>query len=169
MDTFLLNALIDLTGAQMAFSNGWRYGAPIPKRPIIRNDLWNIIPVNPPVQTAKITGAELWDMMEKNLERTFSRNPYDQMGGYVKRCLGLSLYFKIENAENQRIQELFVGDQRVDLNKEYDVCFVTSQGVRKEYGTQRKKLDIKAIQALENYLVNNNTISVQLQNTINAI
>jgi 2',3'-cyclic-nucleotide 2'-phosphodiesterase (5'-nucleotidase family) len=28
MDTLLLQSLLDLTGAQMAFSNGWRYGAP---------------------------------------------------------------------------------------------------------------------------------------------
>lgn len=169
MDTFLLQALLDLTGAQMAFSNGWRYGAPIPQRPITRNDLWNIIPVNPPVQTAKLTGRELWDMMEKNLERTFSRNPYDQMGGYVKRCLGMSLYFKIENAENQRIQDLFVGGERVDFDREYDVCYVTSQGVRKEYGSNREKMDINAITALEKYLKNKTKIHVELQNTINAI
>jgi S-sulfosulfanyl-L-cysteine sulfohydrolase len=169
MDTFLLESLLDLTGAQMAFSNGWRYGAPIPVRPITRNDLWNIIPVNPPVQTAKLSGAELWEMMEKNLERTFSRNPYNQMGGYVKRCLGLSLYFKIENGENQRIEQIFVGNERVDFEKEYDVCFVTSQGVRKEYGTHREKLDVTAIEALEKYLGKKQKVSVRLQNTINAI
>lgn len=169
MDTFLLQSLIDLTGAQMAFSNGWRYGAPIPQRPLTRNDLWNIIPVNPPVQTAKLTGRELWDMMEKNLERTFSRDPYEQMGGYVKRCLGMSLYFKIENANNQRIQDLYVGGERVDFDREYDVCYVTSQGVRKEYGSQRKKLDITAIAALEKYLQKEEKVHIQLQNTINAI
>ena len=169
MDTFLLQSLLDLTGAQMAFSNGWRYGAPIPRRSITRNDLWNIIPVNPPVQTAKLTGRELWDMLEKNLERTFSRNPYEQMGGYVKRCLGMSLYFKIENAKNQRIQDLYVGEERVDFDREYDVCYVTSQGVRKEYGSQRKKLDVHAIEALERYLGDHDKISVSLQNSVNAI
>lgn len=169
MDTFLLQALIDLTGAQMAFSNGWRYGAPIPQREITRNDLWNIIPVDPPVQTAKLSGRELWDMLEKNLERTFSRNPYEQMGGYIKRCLGMSMYFKIENAENQRIQDLFVGDNRVDFDREYDAVFVTSQGVRKEYGTQRRKLDVSAIEAMERYLNSCDKISATLQNTVNAI
>lgn len=169
MDTFLLQTLIDLTGAQMAFSNGWRYGAPIPQREITRNDLWNIIPVNPPVQTAKLSGRELWDMLEKNLERTFSRNPYEQMGGYIKRCLGMSMYFKIENAENQRIQDLFVGEERVDFDRDYDVAFVTSQGVRKEYGTQREKLDVKAIEAMERYLETRDKIGVTLQNTVNAI
>jgi 2',3'-cyclic-nucleotide 2'-phosphodiesterase (5'-nucleotidase family) len=169
MDTFLLQGLIHATGAEMAFSNGWRYGAPIPPGPITLNDLWNIIPVNPPVQTCDLTGAELWNMMEKNLERTFARNPYDQMGGYVKRCLGLSLYCKVENAAHHRIQELFIGDERVDMDRVYHVCYVTSQGVRKEYGTNRKKLDVKAVEVLRSYLEDKGRVSAELQGTINPI
>ncbi len=61
--------------------NLWRYGAPIPAGPIRENDLWNIIPVNPPISVAELSGQELWDMMEENLENTFSRDPYKQMGG----------------------------------------------------------------------------------------
>lgn len=40
MDNFLLKSLIDLTGDQIAFSNGWRYGAPIPKGDITEKNLW---------------------------------------------------------------------------------------------------------------------------------
>ncbi|TFF85192.1 bifunctional metallophosphatase/5'-nucleotidase, partial [Candidatus Heimdallarchaeota archaeon] len=49
MDTFLLEALKTAAGTEIAFSNGWRYGAPIAPGPIKENDLWNIIPVNPPI------------------------------------------------------------------------------------------------------------------------
>lgn len=169
MDNLLLKSLLHATGAQMAFSNGWRYGAPIVPGKITMNDLWNIIPVNPPVQTCKLTGAELWQMMEKNLERTFSRDPYQQMGGYVKRCMGLNLYFKIENDKDQRIEDLFVQGELVKPDKVYDLCFVTSQGVPKEYGTDRKKLEISAIEALEEYIKENKTVHVGLENSINAI
>jgi len=44
MDNFLLQALLESTGAQIAFSNGWRYGAPIVPGQITLNDLYNIIP-----------------------------------------------------------------------------------------------------------------------------
>ena len=112
MDNLLLQSLMHHEkDAVLAFSNGWRYGAPIPKGDITMNDIWNIIPVNPPVSTVEITGQELLNMMEENLERTFSKDPFSQMGGYVKRCLGLNLYFKIENANGLRIQELFVVEQ----------------------------------------------------------
>ncbi|CCU81033.1 5'-nucleotidase [Halanaerobium saccharolyticum subsp. saccharolyticum DSM 6643] len=169
MDNFLLDSLLDLTGAEMAFSNGWRYGAPIIPGPITRNDLWNIIPVNPPVSTVKLSGKELWEMMEVNLERTFAADPYQQMGGYVKRSAGINLYFKIENPAGERIQKLFVQGKEVEFDRVYDVAFVTSQGVRAEYGKEREKLDINAIENLERYLKKVKKVEPKLRNTIVAV
>lgn len=169
MDNFLLNSIMDYTGAQMAFSNGWRYGAPIPKGEITENDLWNIIPVNPPVSKVKLTGRELWDMMEENLERTFAKNPYEQMGGYVKRSMGINLYFKIENSYGQRVQYLFVQGEPVDYEKVYDVAFVTTQGVPAKYGHDREQLDIHAIDVLKNYLEKEKTIKAPIIGTIVAV
>lgn len=169
MDNFLLKSLIDLTGAQMAFSNGWRYGAPIPKGDITENDLWNIIPVNPPVSKVKITGEELWNMMEENLERTFAKDPYEQMGGYVKRSMGINLYFKIENPYGERIQRLFVQGRPVEREKVYDVVFVTTQGVPAKYGHDKEVLDIHAIDALKKYLDRHGTVDAELKGSIVAV
>ena len=152
MDNLLLQALLDASGAQMAFSNGWRYGAPVPPGPVTRNDLWNIIPVNPPVSVVELTGAELRAMMEENLEHTFSRDPYHQMGGYVKRCRGICCYIKVENPEGHRIQEFFVQGERLSDEAAYTAAFVTSQGVPEAYGENRRDLDIRAIDALESFL-----------------
>lgn len=169
MDNFLLSAMIDHTGADIAFSNGWRYGAPIPKGNISRNDLWNIIPVNPNLETVILSGQELWDMMEENFTRTFAHDPYEQMGGYVKRALGINLYFKIENPPGQRIQEFFIGGSPIDKNKEYHIVFVTTQGVPFKYGRERVKIDIKAIEALENYLKRHKAIEAELNGSIVAV
>lgn len=169
MDNFLLKSLIDLTGAQMAFSNGWRYGAPIPKGDITMNDLWNIIPVNPPVSKVKLTGQELWDMMEENLERTFANDPYEQMGGYVKRSMGINLYFKIENPYGERIQRLFVQGKPVEMDEVYDVVYVTSQGVPEKYGSGKEKLDIHGVEALKRYLERHGTVDAELKGSIVAV
>lgn len=169
MDNFLLQSLIDYTGSEIAFSNGWRYGAPIPKGDITENDIWNIIPVNPPISKVKITGKELWDMLEENLERTFAKDAYEQMGGYVKRCLGINLYFKMENEYGHRIQTLFVNGEKVDYKKIYDAVFVTSQGVPNKYGHDREQLDIHAVDALKLYLEKHKTIEAPLRRTIVAV
>jgi 2',3'-cyclic-nucleotide 2'-phosphodiesterase (5'-nucleotidase family) len=128
MDNFLLQALLKSTGAQLAFSNGWRYGAPIVQGKITLNDLYNIIPMNPPVSTVELIGEEIKAMLEENLERTFSCDPYQQMGGYVKRCLGLNVYFKLENPSGHRIQKLFAGNEEVQPDRYYTAAFVTPQG-----------------------------------------
>jgi len=62
MDNLVLQTLIDSTGAQLAFSNGWRYGAPIPTGIITLNDLYNIVPMNPPISTVELKGDEIWAM-----------------------------------------------------------------------------------------------------------
>ena len=169
MDNALLQALLDLTGAQMAFSNGWRYGAPVLPGPVTMNDLWNIIPVNPPVSTCRLTGDELWQMMEENLERTFARNPSDQMGGYVKRCMGINVYFKIENPYGERIQEFFVQGERLEPDRVYDAVYVTTQGVPAKYGSERAKLDVDAIEALRRYFAQESPVEAELRGTIVAV
>lgn len=152
MDNLLLESLIASTGAPLAFSNGWRYGAPIPPGPVTLNDLWNIIPVNPPVSMIELSGEDIWTMLEENLEAVFARNPYDQRGGYVKRALGLKAYVKLENPYGHRLQALFLGDEPVRRDRRYTAAFVTAQGVPERFGRSRRHLDFDAISALRTYL-----------------
>lgn len=168
-DNLLLKALIEASGAEMAFSNGWRYGSPVPPGKITMRDLWNIIPTNPPVSVCEITGRELWDMMEENLGNTFAKDPFNQMGGYVKRCYGINVYFKIENADGLRIQEFFVGDERLDKDKTYKASFVTTQGIPARYGKNRRNLDITAIEALKDYIRKNSPVKPEIESTIAAV
>jgi S-sulfosulfanyl-L-cysteine sulfohydrolase len=169
MDNFLLQALLESTGAQLAFSNGWRYGAPIVPGYVTLNDLYNIIPMNPPVSTTELKGEEIMAMLEENLERTFSCDPYQQMGGYVKRCLGLQAYIKIENPKGLRIQELFIGNEEVQADKLYSATFVTMQGVPQKYGHNRENLSERAIDAMRKYLLNHRPIRAELRGTFIAV
>lgn len=152
MDNFLLEAIHHQTSTDVVFSNGWRYGAPIVKGDITLRELYQIIPMNPPISTAELTGQEIWEMLEENMENTYSGDPYQQMGGYLKRALGLHCDFKIENPKGLRIQKLFIGDAEVDPAKTYSVSYVTYQGVPKKYGKNHKNLEVKAVEAMQNYL-----------------
>ncbi|MDJ0391132.1 bifunctional metallophosphatase/5'-nucleotidase [Roseomonas sp. E05] len=152
MDDLLLDAIAEAAGTDLAFSNGWRYGAAVPPGPITVGDLWNIIPPNPPVSVVELTGAELLAILEENLERTFAADPYAQMGGYVKRCRGLLLHAKLENPAGQRVERLFVGGEPVDPGRTYTAAFVTAQGVPGKYGRGRRNLGIHAVEALRRHL-----------------
>lgn len=169
MDNLLLDAIADAAGTALAFSNGWRYGAPVPPGPIKRNDLWNIIPTNPPVSTVEITGHELWSMMEENLERTFCVDPYEQMGGYVKRCRGLNIYAKIENPSNHRIEGFLIDGAPLRRDHVYQAAFVTEQAVPSRYGRNHLDLNVTTLDALEQHLGRNVETSPALRGAVVAI
>ncbi len=169
MDNFLLQALLESTGAQLAFSNGWRFGVPIVPGTVTLNDLYNIIPMNPPISTVELTGDEIVAMLEENLERTFARDPYEQMGGYVKRGLGLNVYLKIENPPGQRIQQVFVGNEAVQPGHYYPTVFVTEQGVARKYGRQRENRPERAIDAMRAYLAKHRPLRAELKGIFVAV
>lgn len=152
MDNFLLTAMKHASDTHIAFSNGWRYAAPIPSGKITEMDLYNIIPMNPPIFTVELSGKEIRDMLEENLERTFSADPLSQMGGYVKRCSGLRINFRVENPRNHRIQEIYYNNAPLQPDSYYKVSYVTTQGVPPEIGRNREELKINAVDAMKNYL-----------------
>jgi S-sulfosulfanyl-L-cysteine sulfohydrolase len=169
MDNLLLESLQSYTGAEVAFSNGWRYGAPVPPGPVLMNDLWNIIPTNPPVSTVELTGREIWKMLEENAEYTFSRDPYQQMGGYLKRLRGMNLYLKIENPPGERVQEIFIQGKPLDPGRTYRAVFVTIQGVPSTYGVNRNDLELRAVETLKKYVEGEKIVETPLEGSVVAV
>lgn len=108
-------------------------------------------------------------MIEDNLERTFSPDAYKQMGGFVKRCLGVNIYCKVENPKDNRIQDFFALGERLDPKRIYTAAFVTEQGVPIEFGRSRQNLEIKAIDALKNYLKKHGRINVEPCGSVVAV
>ena len=149
MDNVLLDAIASAAGTQLAFSNGWRYGVPILPGAVTMEHLWNIVPTAPPISTIELTGDELRAMLEANLERTYSADAYAQAGGFVKRCRGLNLYFKMENPRGHRIEDLLIGGRPIQGGRVYRAAMLGEQGVPTKYGSNRQKLTVDAIQALQ--------------------
>lgn len=166
MDNFLLAAVAEAADTRIAFSNGWRYGAPVPSGDITMNDLWNIIPSNPAVSRAELTGRDMRAMLEENLEHTFAADPFAQMGGYLKRCIGITVHVKLENSAGQRIQHLFVGDDLAEPDQVYEVAYVTAQGVPPRFGRAHRQLGIHAIEAMRDYLAREGPIRPTLNNAV---
>src|SRR3546814_15593230 len=87
-------------------------------------------------------------MLEENPERTFAANPYEQMGGYIKRMRGIRMAFKAENAAGHRIERLYLDGQPDVADALYTVSFVTAQGVPATFGRNPPTLSLDTIAAL---------------------
>lgn len=169
MDNLLLDAAAAAAGATVAFSNGWRYGAPIPAGPLTVWDIWNIVPANPPVSVVTLTGRQLRALLEKNVEATFACDPWEQRGGYLKRCRGIEMLVKLENPAGHRLQQLTVGGVRLGDDETVDAAFLGEQAVPLNAGSARRAVGISAVEALEHYLRAQKTVAPNLCGNIKVI
>jgi 2',3'-cyclic-nucleotide 2'-phosphodiesterase (5'-nucleotidase family) len=166
MDNLLLDAVADSAHVRVALSNGWRYGVPVPAGPLTEADLWNIVPANPQVSLVTLSGDELRELYEANLEETFACDPWDQRGGYVKRCSGIRMTFKAQNPAGHRLQEFQVDGAPVRSGAAYEVAFLGEQAVPARYTANRRSAGIRAIDALRQYLMRHDPVEAELRGAI---
>ncbi|WP_245326382.1 bifunctional metallophosphatase/5'-nucleotidase [Hymenobacter wooponensis] len=169
MDDFLLESLRARVPADLYFSNGWRYGVPVPPGPVRLEDLYNMVPMDPEVETVQLTGAEVRQLLEANLESTYSGQPLHQMGGYVKRALGLKAYFKIENPPGSRLQTVYVQGQPLDPARTYTAAFITAQGVPLRFGRERRKTGHHVVAAMRAYLEQHRPLAIGNHETFQVV
>lgn len=148
MDRFITDAYLQAVDADVAFSHGWRYGAPITPGPLTMEHLHQIIPTNPELFVMEVEGATLLNALEKNLEQVFAPDPFDQKGGYILRASGLFMAFKPYNPAGNRIQHLEIGGQLFDSGKSYRVAGAGEQ-LFKGIKAERVKQNIKAVDVLK--------------------
>ncbi len=169
MDNLLLDATAAAAGTRVALSNGWRYGAPIPPGPLTEWDIWNIVPANPQVSVVTLTGRELRDLFEKNLEATFACDPWHQRGGYLKRCRGIELVLKLENPAGHRLQQLTVDGAHVGDDQAVQVAFLGEQAVPAKIGSDRRPTGTTAVEALGRYVRGRETVTPSLCGNIKVV
>jgi hypothetical protein len=108
-------------------------------------------------------------MLEENLERTISYDPYQQMREDIKRCLGLNIYFKIKNPSGDRIQKIFIGNEEVRPSQYYSAAFITSQGVEQKFGRNRENQSERIIDAMRKYLISHHPLHEELRGKLQQL
>ncbi|HSI67855.1 MAG TPA: bifunctional metallophosphatase/5'-nucleotidase [Planococcus sp. (in: firmicutes)] len=151
MDKLITDAYMAAFEGSAAFSHGWRYGHPIVAGPITRYDLHTIIPTNPELFTLELTGAELWNALEHNLEQVYSSDPFEQKGGYVLRSSGLKMTFKPYNPKGHRIQTIQIAGEGLRLEKTYRVVGGGSQSFKK-HENRKNYQNVHAVDVIQTFL-----------------
>ncbi len=125
-DNLVTDAARWKTGADIAISNGFRFGNPIvPENgkpaPITRANLWNLLPVNEPVKTGKATGKQIKMWLEKEMHNAFAQNATERFGGWLVRFSGMKVEFSSQNDRNQRIKSIEVNGAPLDESRYYTI------------------------------------------------
>jgi hypothetical protein len=87
-----------------------------------------MLPVDSAVRTAKVTGQQLFDWLEKELNNVFAKDASKRFGGWVIKFKGMEVEFLAFSEPGKRVQKVVVGSQPLDLQKTYTVCACERDG-----------------------------------------
>ncbi|WP_185937423.1 5'-nucleotidase C-terminal domain-containing protein [Chitinophaga polysaccharea] len=55
------------------------------RKAITKEDLWRLLPVNEHMKVGEVTGRQVKDWLEKEINNAFSKNPGERFGGWLVR------------------------------------------------------------------------------------
>lgn len=133
IDTLIIDALKWRVGTDIVLSNGFRFCPPrnvdkTGKVPITEGYIFDMLPVDSQVRTAVVTGKQLQEWLEKELNNVFAKDASKRFGGWVIKMKGMTITFKAFEDAGKRLQSVTVGGQPLDLTKEYTVCACERDG-----------------------------------------
>lgn len=180
MDNFITDAIMWKFKPDIALSNGFRFCPPIVPDPqtgeanITVDDLWNMLPVDSDAKTGNITGRQLWNWMETELQNAFAKDPAKRFGGWVVRFQGMEVNFTIGKELGNRVNWIRIGGQPVDMEKIYQFVACEREGdpdttiCRVEGVKKPKKLGFTLHQVIEEYLAVHSPISPRIEGRCTA-
>jgi sulfur-oxidizing protein SoxB len=123
-DQLICDAMMDVKGAEIAFSPGFRWGTTIlPGQPITFEHVMDQTAITYPYSTlSELTGAQIKEVLEDVGDNLFNPDPYKQQGGDMVRVGGLT-YTCVPNASmGSRIVDMRFGGKPLDPAKKYKVA-----------------------------------------------
>jgi sulfur-oxidizing protein SoxB len=123
-DQLLLDALMDVQGADMAFSPGFRWGTSLlPGQAITREWLMDMTATTYSYATVnEMTGETIKTVLEDVCDNLFNPDPYYQQGGDMVRVGGLSYTCRPEARMGERIHDMRLKGRPIEASKKYKVA-----------------------------------------------
>ena len=123
-DQLILDALMAVKGAEIAFSPGFRWGNTLlPGEAIRREQLMDQTAITYPATTLnELSGEQIKTILEDVADNLFNPDPYMQQGGDMVRVSGMSYACEPRAKAGARISELKIKDQKIEANKRYKVA-----------------------------------------------
>ncbi len=119
MDNLIADAVREATGTDVAFTNGFRFAPPIPFGALTEADLWQMLPVNARLKRGTVTGAQLRQYLENEMELVFSSEPLALSGEWGPRPSGMTVEFTAGAPKGSRIHGVTIHGESVTAAGSY--------------------------------------------------
>jgi sulfur-oxidizing protein SoxB len=123
-DQLILDALMEVKGAQIAFSPGFRWGTTLlPGQAITREHLMDQTAITYPASTVSdMTGEFIKTVLEDVCDNLFNPDPYYQQGGDMVRVGGLTYACDPLARMGSRISDMRLGGVPIEAGRTYRVA-----------------------------------------------
>ena len=135
IDTIILNALNwKFPEIDIVLSNGFRFCPPrtTPDHtgniPITNGFIFDMLPVDSAVRTAKASGKQLREWLEKELNNVFAKDASKRFGGWVIKFKGMEVSFKAFAEMGKRVQSATIKGKELDPDKLYSILACERDG-----------------------------------------
>ncbi|MCC6533707.1 MAG: thiosulfohydrolase SoxB [Burkholderiales bacterium] len=123
LDQVILDALLAVKGAEIAFSPGFRWGTSVlPGTPITTEDVMNATAITYPYVTVnELSGESIKALLEDICDNLFNPDPYYQQGGDMVRIGGMRYACDPTAAMGKRIGNMTLKGQPIEAGKRYKI------------------------------------------------
>ena len=175
MDNLITDAVMWKFKPDIALSNGFRFCQPLAvpenkNQVAITNEfLWNMLPVDSTAKMGEVTGLQILDWLEKELENAFATDPSKRFGGWFVRFAGMEVNCTIGKPKGQRVNWVKIKGQALDKNKLYKIVACEREGdpndtlCRIEKVTNPIATNISLHEVIKSYLASNSPVAPKLE------
>jgi len=135
IDTLILDALHwQLPDTDIILSNGFRFCPPrttpdaTGNIPITNGFIYDMLPVDSVVRVATVTGTQILEWIERELNNVFAKNASERIGGWVVKFKGMKISFYAYGEKGKRVKDITIGGLPVDINKNYKITACERDG-----------------------------------------
>lgn len=125
MGNLITNAMLYVSKADVALTNGGGIRASIDVGEIIKKDIINVLPFGNQLVTIKVTGKEILAALEVGIDE------YPAAKGAFPHIAGMTMKFNPKNKAGERVIEVLVNGKPINPNKTYTLAtndFVAAGG-----------------------------------------
>jgi S-sulfosulfanyl-L-cysteine sulfohydrolase len=127
-DDFIADAVRETARTDIGFTNGFRFGVPVQPQTITEADLWNLLPMDARMKRGWVTGRELREYLERELEMVYAKKPLKLNGGWGPRASGMTFVFDAKADYGRRVISIKVGGTPVADNAHYTIAGCEREG-----------------------------------------
>lgn len=123
-DQLICDAMMEVQGAEIAFSPGFRWGTSLlPGDTITRELMMDQLAITYPYATlTSMTGETIKTILEDVADNLFNPDPYYQQGGDMVRIGGLAYTMRPEEKMGSRISDMRLNGKLIEAGKSYKVA-----------------------------------------------